>query len=159
MLKIKIISVGKIKNNDLKNVIKEYEKRLSKYIKLETYELNDLPLSEKPSQSEINSVLEKEGTEILKKISEKSYTFTLCIEGKKINSEALASKLSDLSFDYSEINFIIGSSHGICDKVKNLSNFRLSMSDMTFPHNIAKLMVLEQIYRAFKIMNNESYHK
>lgn len=159
MLKVKIITVGKIKNNDLKNVIKEYEKRLSKYIKLETYEINDLPLSEKPSQSEINMVLEKEGEEILKKISDKSYTFTLCIEGKKLDSKALADKISDITLNFSEINFVIGSSHGISEKIKNMSNMKLSMSDMTFPHNLARLMLCEQIYRAFKINNNESYHK
>ena len=159
MLKIKIISVGKIKSKDLKSVINEYEKRLSKYAKLELTELNDLSLSEKPSQSEINTCLEKEGTEIEKRISDKAYVISLCIEGKKLTSEMLAEKFSTLSHNYPEIVFIIGSSHGICDKIKKRSDFLLSMSDMTFPHNLAKLMLTEQIYRAFKINANESYHK
>ena len=87
MLKIKIITLGKIKNKDLKNAISEFEKRLSKYAKLEVLELNDLPISEKPSQSEIDICLEKEAIEIKKRLSDKSYTFTLCIEGKKVTSE------------------------------------------------------------------------
>ncbi len=159
MLKIKIISVGKIKNKDLKNIISEYEKRLSKYAKLETVELNDLPLSEKPSQNEISACLEKEGAEIEKKIPDKAFTISLCIEGKKLTSLNLAEKIASLTHNYPEICFIIGSSHGICDKIKKRSDFLLSMSDMTFPHNLAKLMLTEQIYRSFKIIANESYHK
>ncbi len=159
MLKIKIITLGKIKNKDLKNTISEFEKRLSKYAKLEVVELPDLPISEKPSQSEIDICLEKEAVEIKKRISDKSYTFTLCIEGKQMTSEALADAISKISQRYSEINFVIGSSFGICDKIKNESDFKLSMSDMTFPHNLARLMLTEQIYRAFKIQKGESYHK
>ena len=159
MLKIKIITLGKIKNKDLKNAISEFEKRLSKYAKLEVLELNDLPISEKPSQSEIDICLEKEAIEINKRLSDKSYTFTLCIEGKKVTSEELSKMISDISQNYSEINFVIGSSYGISDKIKKESDFKLSMSDMTFPHNIARLMLTEQIYRAFKIQKGESYHK
>lgn len=159
MLRVNIISVGKIKNTYLKNTIAEYEKRLSKYVKLEITELNDLYLSEKPSQNEIDSCLEKEGTEILKRISDKEFTFALCVEGKKLTSEGLAEKIADISQKHSKINFVIGSSFGLCTKVKDAGNFKLSMSDMTFPHNIAKLMLTEQIYRAFKILGNESYHK
>lgn len=159
MLKIKIITLGKIKNKDLKNAISKFEKRLSKYAKLEVLELNDLPISEKPSQSEIDICLEKESIEIKKRLSDKSYTFTLCIEGKKVTSEGLSKMISDISQNYSEINFVIGSSYGISDKIKKESDFKLSMSDMTFPHNIARLMLTEQIYRAFKIQKGESYHK
>ena len=159
MLKIKIISVGKVKNKDLKAVISEYEKRLSKYAKIEAIELTDLSLSERPSQSEIDACLEKEGAEIEKRISDKAFVFAMCIEGKKLTSEGLAEKISTLSHNYPEIIFIIGSSHGICDKIKKRAGFLLSMSDMTFPHNLAKLMLTEQIYRAFKINSNESYHK
>ena len=159
MLKIKIISVGKVKNKDLKKVIEEYEKRLSKYLKLEIIEINDVFVCEKPSQAEIDMVLKKEANEILKKIDSKSYIVSMCIEGKKLKSEDLAVCLSDITHKYSEITFIIGSSHGISDEIKKISNLKLSMSDMTFPHNIAKLMLTEQIYRAFKILSNESYHK
>ena len=159
MLKIKIISVGKRKSKDLKNLILEYEKRLSRYARIETVEIDDLSVNDNPSESEINAVLIKEGKEILKKINEKAYVISLCIEGNKLNSEKLSEKISQVSLLNSEIDFIIGSSHGICDEVKKKSHFKLSMSDMTFPHNIAKLMLTEQIYRAFKILNNESYHK
>ena len=83
----------------------------------------------------------------------------MCIEGKKLDSVKFSSLISECSMSYSEINFIIGSSHGISDRIKNMSNFKLSMSDMTFPHNLARLMLIEQVYRAFKILSNESYHK
>ena len=159
MLKTKIISVGKIKSKDLKSLILEYEKRMSRYTKVEAIEIDDLAVNDNPSENEINTVLLKEGKEILKKINEKAYIISLCIEGNKIDSKKLADKISDISQSYSEIDFIIGSSHGLCDEVKKRSHLRLSMSDMTFPHNIAKLMLTEQIYRAFKIINNESYHK
>ncbi|MBE7020997.1 MAG: 23S rRNA (pseudouridine(1915)-N(3))-methyltransferase RlmH [Ruminococcaceae bacterium] len=159
MLKIKIITVGKIKSKELKSVIAEYEKRTGRYAKFEAVEINDLPLSEKPSQSEINTCLEKEAVDIEKKISDKAYIISLCIEGKKLDSEGFSKKIASLSQSYSEICFIIGSSHGISENIKKKSHFLLSMSDMTFPHNLARLMLTEQVYRAFKIASNESYHK
>jgi len=159
MLKIKIISVGKLKEKALKDLIGEYEKRLTRFAKLEMCEINDLSVPDNPSQSQIDEILNKEAEEILKKISPKAYTVSMCVEGKKTNSEGFAKIISDSSMSYPEIDFIIGSSHGISEKIKEKSNFRLSMSDMTFPHNLAKLILIEQIYRSFKIINNESYHK
>lgn len=159
MLKIKIISVGKLKEKSLKELIAEYEKRLSRFVKLETEELNDLPVCDNPTEKEISDILEKEASQIIKKISPKAYVISLCIEGKNVNSVKFANMICDISMNYPEIDFIIGSSHGLSDKIKDISNFKLSMSDMTFPHNLAKLMLIEQIYRSFKISANESYHK
>ena len=159
MLKIKIISVGKLKEKSLKELIAEYEKRMGRYAQFEICEINDVFVHQNPSNSEINDILEKEADEIIKKISPKAYIVSMCIEGKKLDSVRFSSLISDCSMNYPEINFIIGSSHGISDRIKNMSNFKLSMSDMTFPHNLARLMLIEQIYRAFKILANESYHK
>ena len=159
MIKIKIISVGKIKEKSLRVLIYEYVKRLGRYAKTQIVEINDLPVPDNPSESEILSTIEKEGREIIKNINPRSMVISLCIEGEKLKSEKFADFISKSQNSYSEITFVIGSSHGLSDEVKNSSNFKFSMSDMTFPHNIAKLMIVEQIYRAFKIINNENYHK
>ena len=159
MIKIKIISVGKIKEKALKTLIDEYLKRLSRFAKVEIIELNDLSVPDNPSPSEIKAVIVKEGIEISKHINSRSFVISMCIEGKKKTSEEFADLLNDTQNRFSEITFIIGSSHGLSDDIKNASNLRLSMSDMTFPHNIAKFMLIEQIYRSYKIINNENYHK
>ncbi len=159
MLKIKIVSVGKLKEKALRELTAEYEKRLSRYCNLTVTELNDLPVPENPSASEIDAVLQKEGAEIEKHLSSKGLNAALCIEGKQLSSEALADKLEKTALQYSEIVFVIGSSHGLCDAVKKKCGMHLSMSEMTFPHNLAKLMLLEQIYRSFKIIRKENYHK
>lgn len=159
MLKIKLITVGKIKEKSLCSIIDEYLKRLSRFAKIETVEINDLAVPDNPSEKEILNVITKEGEEIKKHISSKSYVIPMCIEGKKITSEKFAELITETELNFSEITFIIGSSHGLSDDVKKMGNFKLSMSDMTFPHNLAKLMLVEQIYRSFKIINNENYHK
>lgn len=159
MLKIKIVSVGKIKEKSLKSLIDEYVKRLGRYAKTEMIELADLPVPDNPSEGEITAVIEKEGTEIIKQISPRAMVIPMCIEGEKCSSEKFARTIRSAANTYSEIVFVIGSSHGLSDKVKQMGNIRMSMSDMTFPHNLAKLMLIEQIYRAFKINNNENYHK
>ena len=159
MIKIKIISVGKIKEKSLQSLIDEYVKRLGRYAKTDIVEINDLSVPDNPSESEILSVIEREGKEILKNISPRSMVISLCIEGNKYDSEKFANLISKSQNTYSELTFIIGSSHGLSGEVKGSSNLKISMSDMTFPHNIAKLMLVEQVYRAFKIINNESYHK
>ena len=159
MIKIKVISVGKIKEKAMNEIIGEFEKRLTRYCSFESIVLPDSPVKDNPSSSDIEAVLKKEASLISAKKDPKFYTVTLCIEGKKINSEKLSSLLSEKSLSYPGINFIIGSSHGLHEDIKNNSDFKMSMSDMTFPHNIARLMITEQIYRAFKIASNESYHK
>jgi len=149
---IKIICVGKIKEKFFKEAILEYQKRLTKYSKLEIIELPDFSLT--PEQNK-----EKEGELILKNIKEKDYVITMEIMGKKLDSIELSNFLNKTQIENSNIVFVIGGSDGLSDEVKNRSNYALSFSNLTFPHQLFRVILLEQIYRAFKIINNESYHK
>ncbi len=159
MLKIKIISVGKIKEKAMNEIIGEFEKRLSRYSDFESVVIPDLSVKDNPSSADIEEILKKEAAEITKKLTPRSYKISLCIEGKKLSSEKLSALIENTSLTHSGIDFIIGSSHGLHNSIKQLSDYKMSMSDMTFPHNIARLMITEQIYRGFKISSNESYHK
>lgn len=150
---IKIICVGKIKEKYLRDAIEEYKKRLSKYTDLEIIEVPDEGLSD------IKTSLKKESEKIIKQINSKDYIITMEIEGKELTSPALAEKIDSIFNTNSNIIFIIGGSYGLSDEVKKLSNFKLSFSKLTFPHQLFRIILLEQIYRAFKINNNESYHK
>ena len=150
---IKIICVGRIKEKYLNDAIKEYQKRLSKYTKLEIIEVSDV------DNQSIDIILNKEKELILKHINDKDYIVTLEIEGNMLSSEELASKINNIFNNNSTICFIIGGSHGIHSEIKNKSNFKLSFSRLTFPHQLFRVNLLEQIYRSFKINNNESYHK
>ena len=149
---MKIICVGKIKEEYFKNAIKEYQTTLSKYTKLEIVELNDNSLT--PSLNK-----QKEGEEILKNIKDKDYVITLEITGKKYNSIELAKKIEKIQIINSNIVFVIGGSDGLSEDVKKRSNEKISFSDLTFPHQLFRVMLLEQMYRSYKILNNESYHK
>jgi len=150
---IKIICVGKLKENYLKEAVLEYTKRLSKYTKISLIEINDV------SNMDINTIIKKEQDEILKHIESKDYIIALDIDGFSISSTEFAKKISDTFISYSNITFIIGGSYGLSDEIKKLSNYRMSFSKLTFPHQLFRVMLLEQIYRAFKINNNEEYHK
>ena len=150
---IKIITVGSIKEKYLKDAIEEYSKRLTKYTNLEIIEVKDEGLVE-PKKA---IILEEE--KILKNINEKDYIITLEIEGKELSSTEFAEKLDKIQLESSNITFIIGGSYGLSDNIKNKSKWHLSFSKMTFPHQLFRVLLLEQIYRAFKINNNESYHK
>ena len=150
---IKIICLGKIKEKFLSDGIEEYKKRISKFQNIEIYELLDEGITDK------KVALKKEKEKILKILNPKDYIITLEIEGKEISSEDFAKKINDTFINNSNITFIIGGSYGLDDEIKNLSNFKLSFSKMTFPHQLFRLILLEQIYRAFKINNNEEYHK
>ncbi|MBQ7137204.1 MAG: 23S rRNA (pseudouridine(1915)-N(3))-methyltransferase RlmH [Bacilli bacterium] len=150
---IKIICVGKLKESYLKDSVNEYLKRLSKYTKVNIIEVNDI------SGFDIHTILKKEQEEILKNINEKDYVITLEIEGNQINSLELAKKIDKIFLMHSNIVFIIGGSYGLDDQVKTRANYRLSFSKLTFPHQLFRIMLLEQIYRVFKINNNEEYHK
>ncbi len=150
---IKIICVGKIKEKYLKDAISEYQKRLSKYTKLEIIELNDI------SNLNRNDIIEKEGINILNNIKDKDYVITLDINGIKMNSVKFADTLAKTLIINSNIVFIIGGSYGLSNSVSARSNLKLSFSDLTFPHQLFRVILLEQIYRAFKINNNEEYHK
>lgn len=156
---ITIISVGKIKEKFIKDALGEYEKRLSRFVKFKSIELSDRPIPDNASIAEEAQVLQKEGQDILSKIPKSDYVIAMCIEGKKLSSVDFAKKLADAFMTTSSITFIIGGSLGLSDAVKARADFKMSMSDMTFPHNLARLMLTEQTYRAFKINSNESYHK
>lgn len=147
---IKIICVGKIKEQFFKDAISEYKKRLSKYTKLEIIELSD---------ESVGNILEKEASSILKHLNEKEYIITLEIEGNMLTSTELSEKINSILINNSNITFIIGGSYGLSDAIKKRSNYKLSFSKMTFPHQLFRIILLEQIYRSFKILNHESYHK
>lgn len=149
---IKIITVGKIKEKYLTDAINEYLKRLNKYTKINLIEVPD-------ENFDINKTLETEKKSILKYVSEKDYIITMEIEGKELSSIEFAKKIDEIQISNSNICFIIGGSYGLSDEIKKMSNFKLSFSKMTFPHQLFRLILLEQIYRAYKINNNESYHK
>ena len=150
---IKIICVGKIKEKYLVSAIEEYSKRISKYTKIEIIELPDYDINNK------DVVLEKEKENILKHINNKDYIITLEIEGSELNSEEFAKKIDKIFITNPNITFIIGGSYGLHNQIKNMSDFKLSFSKFTFPHQLFRVILLEQIYRVYKINNNESYHK
>lgn len=150
---IKLIVVGKIKEKYIRDGIDEYKKRISKYSKLEIIEVQDY------DYPVINMNLEKEANEIKKYINQKDYVVTLEIEGKNFSSIELAKKIDEIYNTSSTIIFIIGGSYGLSNSIKERSNLKLSFSKLTFPHQLFRLILLEQIYRSFKINNNEAYHK
>ena len=149
---IKIICLGKIKENYLKDAIDEYLKRISKYSKIEIIELTDFSY-------DIKKTLECERDSILKNIKESDYNILLDIEGKEFTSLELAKEIDKIRTINSNINFIIGGSYGVHEDIKEKVNLRLSFSKLTFPHQLFRVILLEQIYRGFKIINNEEYHK
>lgn len=150
---IKIITVGSIKEKYLKDAIEEYLKRLKKYTNIELIEVKDEGLVEE------QKAVQLEGEKISKYITPKDYLITLEIEGKSFTSEEFAEKLNQIQIENSNIVFVIGGSYGLSQDLKNKSKLHLSFSKMTFPHQLFRVFLLEQIYRAFKILNNESYHK
>ena len=150
---IKIITVGQIKEAYLKDAIEEYKKRISKYTNLEIIELKDEGLVEQEKSIKL------EAEKIGKCINDRDYIITLEIEGKEYTSLEFAEKLRTIQIENSNITFIIGGSYGLADSIKNKAKMHLSFSKMTFPHQLFRVILLEQIYRSFKINNNESYHK
>lgn len=159
-MNIKLISVGKIKEKYIQEGIKEYTKRLSRYCSLEIIEIDDEKAPENLSDKEMEIVKQREGERILSKIPQNSFVIALVIEGKQLSSEDLAEKIGTLMVDgISDICFIIGGSLGLSQEVISRSNFKLSFSKMTFPHQLMRMILLEQIYRAWRIMKGEPYHK
>ncbi len=159
MIKITLITLGKLKEKYLRDATDEYAKRLSRYCKLDIIELAPINLSEKPSQSEIDVALSKEAESIEKRIPENCIVTSLCVEGKSLSSENLADFVEQNTNNGKNMCFIIGSSYGLSDSIKQKSDLRLSLSAMTFPHQLFRVMCLEQIYRAFKINEGSTYHK
>ena len=150
---MKIITIGQIKENYLKEAIEEYKKRISKYTNLEIVELKDEGLVEEEKAKKL------EAEKIEKYLNEKDYIITLEIEGKEYTSLEFAEKIRTIQIENSNIVFIIGGSYGLADSIKNKAKMHLSFSKMTFPHQLFRVILLEQIYRSYKINNNESYHK
>ncbi|MBQ8740245.1 MAG: 23S rRNA (pseudouridine(1915)-N(3))-methyltransferase RlmH [Clostridia bacterium] len=159
MIKVTLITLGKLKEKYLRDAVEEYSKRLSRYCKLEIVELSPINLPEKPSQSEIDSALTKEAEMIEKRIPDGSVVTALCVEGKSFSSEQLADFVAANSNSGKNMCFIIGSSYGLSNTVKQRADLRLSISAMTFPHQLFRAMLLEQVYRAFKIIEGSTYHK
>ena len=159
-MRISIVCVGKIKEKYLKLGIDEFSKRLSKYCKLEVIELDDEKAPENLSDKEMMMIKEKEGKKILSKIKDNSHVIALAIDGKNLSSEELADTIDNLGVrGTSHIVFVIGGSLGLSDDVIRRANYKLSFSKMTFPHQLMRLILLEQVYRAYRINNGEPYHK
>ncbi|MBM7409072.1 23S rRNA (pseudouridine(1915)-N(3))-methyltransferase RlmH [Methanococcus maripaludis] len=159
-MNVTIISVGKIKEKYLSDAIIEYSKRISRYSKLDIIEVADEKTPENPSDVEKSKILEKEAERILKYLKKDSFLITLEILGKELTSEDLAKKINDLSISgKSDITFIIGGSLGLSNNISEISDFKLSFSKMTFPHQLMRVILLEQIYRSFRIISGEPYHK
>lgn len=159
-MNISVVSVGKIKEKYMVAGIAEYSKRLSKYCKLKLIEVPDEKAPENLSEKDMDIVKKKEGERILSKIKENTYVVTLEIEGKQMTSEGFAKKIDDLMTQgVSDITFVIGGSLGLSDEVMARSDFKLSFSKMTFPHQLMKMVLLEQVYRGWRIIRGEPYHK
>lgn len=150
---IRIISVGKLKEKYLVDAVNEYKKRLSKYTKLDLIEVSD------ESFDDIEKVKDKECAKISKYIDDKDYVIVLDINGEELSSIELSQRIESIFNVNSNIDFVIGGSYGLSNGILNRANYRLSFSKLTFPHQLFRVILLEQLYRSFKIMNNESYHK
>ncbi len=160
MLAVKLICVGRMRESYYIEAFREYAKRLGAYCRLETVELAEERLPERPAQGQIDAALEKEAAEILRQIPAEAYTAALCVEGRQMSSEALSELLSQReSSGKPRLCFIVGGSYGLSETVKARAQLRLSMSPMTFPHHLARVMLAEQIYRGFKIKEGSRYHK
>lgn len=155
MMKIKIVSVGSIKEKFLKDAISEYLKRLTRFAKIEISEVDETKIQNKSEEQ----VKKEEGERLLKRIGQDEFVFLLDLKGELISSEVLAQKINDLiNKGISPLTFVIGGTLGLSEEVRKRANIKLSISKMTFTHQMCRMIILEQIYRAFKIINNEEYH-
>lgn len=159
MISVTVIAVGKLKESYLRDGCAEYVKRLKGFCKIDIIEIDEERASDNPSQAEIKSILQKEGNRIIAKIPKACAVIPLCIEGKEYSSPDFSQLIEKTAFGASHICFIIGGSFGLSDEVKALSQHKLSFGKMTLPHQLARMVLLEQVYRAFSILNNSKYHK
>jgi len=160
MLRVHIVHVGTIKEKYLTDAVAEYEKRLSAYCSLDNISVREERLPEKPSAAETAAAIKKEGERILAALPQRAYNIALCVEGKQLSSEKFSEKLMSVANEgISDICLIIGGSDGLSDEVKNACRMRLSISEMTFPHQLMRVILLEQLYRAFNIAFGGKYHK
>ncbi len=160
MLKVNVVCVGKLKEKYLKDAVTEYSKRLQAFCKFDITEVDEEKTTDSPNASQIENILNAEGKRILSKIDKSAKVVAMCIEGKKKSSKAFAEFFSDSTVNgVSNIVFVIGGSWGLSEEVKKRADLKLSMSEMTFPHQLARVMLCEQIYRAFSINSGTKYHK
>lgn len=159
MLKVTLLVLGKLKESYLRDAQAEYVKRLGGLCNFSVVELEPARLNDKASAAEIHAALENEADRILSKIPAGAKVVPMCIEGKQLSSEELAERIGQYEMESGQVFFIIGSSYGLSDRVKQAGHLRLSMSKMTFPHQLARIMLEEQIYRALKIRSGGAYHK
>lgn len=159
MMNITVIAVGKLKESYLRDGCSEYIKRLGAFVKINVVEIAEERATDNPSQSEINNIIEKEGERIMAKIPKGAAVIPLCIEGKEYSSPDFSKLIENISMNSSHICFVIGGSFGLSDAVKSAGKYKLSFGKMTLPHQLARMVLLEQVYRAFSISNNSKYHK
>ncbi|MGI6270012.1 MAG: 23S rRNA (pseudouridine(1915)-N(3))-methyltransferase RlmH [Candidatus Howiella sp.] len=159
MLRITLIVLGRLKEDYLRQAAAEYAKRLQSLCRLETIELHPAPLPDRPSSAQIDAALETEARRIEEKLPAGAKLIPLCIEGKTLSSEDFSARLSDIGMGGGSVAFVIGSSYGLADRIKRQADWRLSLSPMTFPHQVARILLLEQIYRGLKILAGGTYHK
>ena len=159
MVQLTVISVGTLKEAYLKEAISEYKKRLSQYARVEEINIKEELIKNEDDRSEIRRALDTEGDKILSAIPKDSAVIALCVEGKEYDSSGLASLIGKLSDERGKITLIIGSSHGLSDRVKSAAVTRLSVSRMTFPHQLMRVMLMEALYRSFTILAGKRYHK
>jgi len=160
MLNVKLICVGKMREKFYIDAFEEYRKRLQAYCRLELLEITEQRLGDRPAEKEIAAALEREGQEIMKAVPADAYLVALCVEGRQMPSEGMAALIASReSSGKPKLCFVIGGSYGLAPAVKARADKRLSMSEMTFPHHLARVMLIEQVYRGFKINEGSQYHK
>lgn len=159
MISVKLITVGNLKEGYLREAEAEYIKRLGAFCRFENVSLKEAKVGDDPSQAEIENALEAEAKNILAVLSQRAYKIALCVEGRQYSSEGLAEIIEKSSAEHSEIDLVIGSSHGLSEKVKRACDLRLSVSKLTFPHQLMRIILLEAVYRGFNIIKGTKYHK
>ncbi|MBE7002806.1 MAG: 23S rRNA (pseudouridine(1915)-N(3))-methyltransferase RlmH [Ruminococcaceae bacterium] len=160
MQAVTVLCVGKLKERFYADACAEYQKRLTRFCKLSLVELNEERLPDEPSRAQIDAALEREAEAILSRLPRSGAVIALCVEGRPLSSEALAETLDNWAGrGVSQLTFLIGGSFGLSERVKERADLRLSMSPMTFPHHLARVMLLEQVYRAYQIQSGTKYHK
>ncbi len=159
MATVKIITVGTLKEEYLREAVAEYEKRISGFCRVESVNIKEAKLPQDPSAGDIRRALDEEAAKILSAMPDRAFKIALCVEGKQFSSEELSARLESAFSASNEICFVIGSSHGLSDSVKNAADLRLSVSKLTFPHQLMRVILLESIYRCLNIIKGTKYHK
>lgn len=159
-MNVNFIAMGKLKESYYREACAEYLKRMGAFATAKVFEPAPVDLPQDPNRTQIDKALDQEAVRIRENIKPASFTIAMCIEGKTLSSEQLADKLQDIANrGISTVNFVVGSSFGLSEELKRSADFRMSMSPMTFPHSLARVMLFEQVYRAYSIINNSKYHK